>query len=87
MTLRIERAEREGATVFVLSGRFVADHIEELQGLLQRETDAAAIVFDLRELRLADRGAIKFLAHCELGGMQLVNCTGYIREWIAREKG
>jgi anti-anti-sigma regulatory factor len=86
MTLKIERAKREGATVFVLSGRFEAEHIEELEGLIQWEKGAAAIVLDLRELRLADRGAVKFLAQCELGGVRLVNCTGYIREWIAREK-
>jgi anti-anti-sigma regulatory factor len=87
MTLKIERAEQEGATVFVLSGRFEAEHIEELEGLFHGEKDATAIVLDLREVRLADRGAVKFLAYCELGGVQLVNCTGYIREWIAREKG
>jgi len=84
MTLKIERAVREGSRVFVLSGRLEAEHIEQLEGLLHQET---GVVLDMREIRLADRDAVQFLAQCESGGVRLVNCPAYIREWIAREKG
>jgi len=87
MTLKIERSERQESTVFVLSGRFETEHIEGLAGLFEREKDAKAIVLDLREVRLADRGAVQFLAHCELGGVRVENCPAYIREWIGKEKG
>src|ERR1700675_2511141 len=86
MTLKIERAVRQESTVFVLSGRFEAEHIEELEGLFQLQNGTPAIVLDLREIRLADRGAVKFLARCEAGGVRLENCPGYIREWMGKEK-
>jgi hypothetical protein len=86
MTLKIERAVRQGSTVFVLSGRFEAEHIEELEGLFQLQNGTPAVVLDLREIRLADRGAVKFLARCEAGGVRLENCPGYIREWMGKEK-
>jgi len=86
MTLKIERAVRQESTVFVLSGRFEAEHIEELEGLFQLQNGTPAIVLDLREIRLADRGAVKFLARCEAGGVRLENCPAYIREWMGKEK-
>jgi hypothetical protein len=86
MTLRIERLVRPESTVFVLSGRFEAEHIEELEGLFELQTETPAIVVDLREVRLADRGAVKFLARCESGGVRLENCPAYIREWMGKEK-
>jgi hypothetical protein len=86
MTLKIERLVRPESTVFVLSGRFEAEHIEELEGLFELQTETPAIVVDLREVRLADRGAVKFLARCESGGVRLENCPAYIREWMGKEK-
>jgi len=87
MTLKIERSERQGSAVFVLSGWFEAEHIEELGGLFKQEKEATAIVLDLKEVRLADRGAVQFLAQCESVGVRLVNCPAYIREWIGKQKG
>jgi hypothetical protein len=86
MTLKIERAVRQGSTVFVLIGRFEAEHIAELEGIFELQRDTSALVLDLREIRLADRGAVKFLARCEAGGVRLENCPAYIREWMGREK-
>ena len=86
MTLKIDRSVRQGSTVFVLSGRFEAEHIGELEGLFELQKDTPAIVLDLRELRLADRGAVKFLARCESDGVRLENCPAYIREWMGKEK-
>jgi hypothetical protein len=44
------------------------------------------IILDLRDLRLADRDAVRFLRACEADGMKLENCPAYIREWMDREK-
>jgi anti-anti-sigma regulatory factor len=86
MTLRIERSARQGSTVLVLSGRLEAEHLEELEGLFERQEDLPTIVLDLREVRLADRDAVRFLARCESGGIRLENCPAYIREWMGKEK-
>lgn len=86
MTLRIEKSEQQGATVFSLVGRFEAQHIEELEDLLDLQNGAGSVVLDLQEVRLADREAVKFLARCEAVGIQLENCPAYIREWVKKEK-
>jgi len=84
MTLRIERSGRHGITVFTLSGRMGAEGVEELKSLF--DTDHRTIVLDLRDVRLADRDAVKFLRDCKANGMKLENCPAYVREWMEREK-
>jgi predicted metal-binding protein len=84
MTLRIERSARQRFTVFSLSGRMEAEHVAELKEIFDR--DYRKIILDLRDLRLADRDAVKFLIGCERDGMKFENCPAYVREWIDREK-
>jgi predicted metal-binding protein len=84
MTLRIERSVRQGMMVFTLSGRMKAEEVAELKALFA--TDYRSIVLDLRDVRLADRDAVKFLRDCEADGMKLENCPAYVREWMEREK-
>ena len=84
MTLRIERSARQRFTVFSLSGRMEAEHVTELKQLFDR--DYRKIILDLRDLRLADRDAVKFLMGCERDGMKFENCPAYVREWMDREK-
>ena len=83
MTLRIERSAQQGFTVFTLSGRMEAEQIPELKELFDR--DQEKVILDLRDLRLADREAVRFLRACEADGLKLENCPAYIREWIDRE--
>jgi hypothetical protein len=83
MTLRIERSARQGFTVFALSGRMEAEQVAELKELF--DCDYRNIILDLRDVRLADRDAVKFLKRCEADGMKLENCPAYIREWLDRE--
>jgi hypothetical protein len=84
MTLRIERSARQRFTVFTLSGQMEAEHVVELKKLF--DSDYRNIFLDLRELRLADREAVKFLRSCERHGMKLENCPTYVREWMDRER-
>jgi predicted metal-binding protein len=84
MTLRIERSVRQGIMVFTLSGRMKAEQAAELKALL--DADYRTIVLDLRDVRLADRDAVKFLRACQADGMKLENCPAYVREWMEREK-
>lgn len=85
MTLRIERAARQGLTVFALCGRIDAEQTEELRRLIELEADRRGVVVDLKDVKLVAREAVKFLAHCEADGIKLENCPAYIREWILRE--
>jgi predicted metal-binding protein len=84
MTLRIERSARERFTVFTLSGRMEAEHAVALKELFDH--DYRNIILDLRDLKLADRDAVRFLKGCEGDGAKLQNCPAYVREWMDREK-
>jgi hypothetical protein len=75
---------RQGIIVFTLSGRMTAEEVAELKELF--DADYRTIVLDLRDVRLADRDAVKFLRDCEADGMKLENCPAYVREWMEREK-
>ena len=70
---------------YTLSGRIRAEEVEELQRLFEVEGQDHRFVLDLKEVKLVDRDAVRFLARCEAKGAQLENCPAYIREWIGRE--
>ena len=70
--------------MFTLSGRMEAEQVPELKELFDR--DYRNIILDLRDVRLADRDAVRFLKGCEAEGMKLENCPAYVREWMDREK-
>ena len=70
--------------MLTLSGRMEAEQVAELKKLFDR--NYGSIILDLRELRLADRDAVRFLRCCEGDGMKLENCPVYIREWMDRER-
>jgi hypothetical protein len=61
-----------------------AQQVLELKELFDR--DNRNIILDLRDLRLADRDAVRFLRGCEADGMKVENCPAYLREWMDREK-
>ena len=44
------------------------------------------IVLDLEEVTLVDRDVVRFLGVSEEEGIELVNCSPYIRDWIVRER-
>jgi len=82
--LRIQRSCEHGV-VFSLSGRIQVEDVAELQRLLGLESAGQDIAFDLRDITLVDRDAVKFLASCEAENIRLENCPAYIREWIESE--
>jgi hypothetical protein len=86
MAFRIETVARGGLTVFALSGRIDKQAVKELSKLFGSQSDWRDIVLDLKEVGIIDRDAMQFFARCEASGLQLENCTPYIREWIEREK-
>lgn len=86
MTLKIERSQLHGFAVFALSGHMESEHTAELERLFGPRTNYRSIILDLKQLRLADRAAVRFLAGCERDGLKLENCPPYIREWMQKER-
>ena len=86
MTLRIQKSRNSEAVVFTLSGRIKAEEVAELERFIKVEGQDHRIIMDLKEVKLVDQDAVKFLAYCEADGAQLANCPAYIREWILRER-
>ena len=82
--IRIETSESGDLLTFLLSGRIEKEDLEELKTLLKK--NEKTVVLDLKEIRLVDREAVRFLANFETDNARLTNCPTYIREWIRRER-
>ena len=84
MTLKIQRCVQRDNAIFNLCGRIDIKELPELQRLLAAE-EQKYVVLDLKEVKLIDREALRFLARCKENGIKVENCPAYIREWIVRE--
>jgi anti-anti-sigma regulatory factor len=82
--LRITRKGKGG--VFMVSGQLNVENLAEMEKLIGAERKGGRIVLDLTDLISVDGEAVKFLAKCEADAIKLKNCSGYIREWIRRER-
>jgi anti-anti-sigma regulatory factor len=85
MTLRIERSDERKSVVFTLTGRIQAEQIPELQALLSSQP-ADQLVVDVKEVKLVDREAVRFLVLIEAEGANLRDCSAFIRAWISQER-
>jgi anti-anti-sigma regulatory factor len=84
MTLKIQRYIKKDNARFDLCGQIDAKELPELRRLLAAE-EQKYVVLDLKEVRLVDREALKFLVYCQESGIKVTNCPAYIREWLLRE--
>ena len=84
MTLRIETASDGETATLRLIGRIEAEYLGELRA--QVRNFRARLVLDLNEVTLVDVAGVRFLIACEAGGIELVHCSPYIREWMDRER-
>lgn len=82
MTLRIETAPGKCTTIRLI-GRIETEHLGELKA--QVDLAGPSMVLDLSEVSLVNLEVVRFLNACELRGIQLQNCSAYIRQWIDRE--
>ncbi len=83
MTLKIETHSDGNKLTIRLSGRMKEECIEALKALLDDATPGA--VFNLRDVSLVGVEVVRFLADCESAGIELQDCSPYIRDWIDRE--
>jgi hypothetical protein len=81
---KIERTVEEGLVVFKVSGRMQAELLNELEKAFAAETRTPTVAVDMQGVRLADQDTVRFLAMYEAQGVRLLNCPGYVREWITR---
>ena len=82
---RVQRS-MDNDVVLALSGRVDSEDLADLKTLLDSETNGRHIVLDLANLTLVDRESVRFLERREAQDIEIRNCPGYIREWIARER-
>ena len=86
MTFRVQAdTDQEGVT-FSLSGDFDRKSIAEVRKLLRQYTNGHRMIFDLAEVGLVDRNALRSLATCESKGVELRNSPPYVRDWISKEQ-
>jgi anti-anti-sigma regulatory factor len=86
MTLRIDISDETDRVVFTLTGRIQAEQVSELQVLVKSDLPDHTLVVDLKEVKLVDRDAVRFLSEIEAQGVRLRNCSAFVREWISRER-
>jgi anti-anti-sigma regulatory factor len=86
MTLRIQRSTEHERAVFHLAGQIRGGQVAELRALLRPELQDHNLVLDLKEVKLVDRDAVRFLVQSEAEGASLRNCSAFIREWILQER-
>jgi anti-anti-sigma regulatory factor len=84
VTLRIEERSDAQRAVLRLSGRIRSRHLEQLKGEI--DAHGASIALDLEDVTLVDVDAVRFLGTCEAGGIELLHCSSYIRDWILSER-
>ncbi len=84
MTLRIEKYSNGPSTTIRLIGRMQREHLEALKS--QMKNSGPKIALDLSEVSLVDLDVVCFLASCQREGVELLHCSPYIRDWIAKEQ-
>jgi hypothetical protein len=83
VTLKIERYTDRRGTTIRLSGRVQAEHLEEIDN--QMAGCGPRVFLDLEDVTVVAVDVVHFLGKCESGGIELLHCPAYIREWISRE--
>jgi hypothetical protein len=84
MTLRITTGSDGQRTTLRLSERIRSTDIENIRESMKGK--AETIVLDLEGVTLVDLDVVRFLGVSEAEGVELVNCSPYIRDWIFRER-
>ena len=60
------------------------EHLEELKARMK--DSGPKVTLNLNEVSLVDVDIVCFLRICESERVELIHCSPYIRDWIARER-
>ena len=83
MTLKIEKYFDGNKLTIRLKGRMQEEHLEDLKALIDEA--GPNTVLNLGDLNLVGVEVVGFLAKCERAGIEINECSPYIRNWINRE--
>ena len=84
MTLRMKWLRETRGTRLLLSGELRRAHLADLRAEIEQCVQPATL--DLDEISVVDIDGIRLLNECPAQGIQVVNCSPYIREWMLQEK-
>jgi Esterase/lipase len=84
MTLRIEALSGKRGTRIQLSGDLRSEYIEDVCVEIRRV--GPRVTLDVEEVDGVDIDAVRFLNRCEAQGIEVLNCSLYIREWMFQER-
>ena len=84
MTLKIKRTQENHESRLYLSGDLRSANVVDLKNEINNVGQPALL--DMDEVNVVDIDGIRFLNNCLARGIQIVNCTPYIREWMLLEK-
>ena len=84
MTLKIRRIEEQHGTRICLAGELRSSHLINVRAEIKRSGSPA--ILDLDEVDVVDIDGVRFLNECRERGIEVVNCSPYIREWMLQEK-
>ena len=84
MTLRIKRLREKSGTRLCLAGELRYTHLVDVRAEIEQVGQPATL--DLDEVNVVDIDGVRLLNECLARGIQVVNCSPYIREWMIHEK-
>ena len=84
MMLKLKRICEEHGTRICLSGELRHSHLVDVRTEIEQVGQAATL--DLDEVDVVDIDGIRLLNEYQEQGIQVVNCSPYIREWMLQEK-
>lgn len=84
MTLRIKRICEKHGTRLCLAGELRCSHLVDVRAEIEQVGQPS--ILDLDEVDVVDIDGVRLLNECLSRGIQVVNCSPYIREWMFQEK-
>jgi len=84
MTLKIERIYERHGIRLRLSGELRCVHLVDVRAEIEQVGQPTAL--DLDEVDVVDIDGVRLLIECQSQGIQVLNCSPYIREWMIQER-
>lgn len=82
--LKIERVSEKGGTRICLSGELRSTNLDDMRAEIARAS--SPVILDLYEVDVVDIDGVRLLNEFQAQGVEVVNCSPYIREWMFQEK-
>jgi hypothetical protein len=84
MTLKIKRIREKHGTRICLSGELRCSHLIDVRAEIEQVGQPATL--DLDSVDVIDIDGVRLLNDCQALGIQVMNYSPYIREWMLQEK-